>query len=144
MKKYYLLLILTCFTLLISSCSDSGPTRVPVKGRIVMGDDKPIFPGAIAFEPVAGSSFRASSLLYKEGDFDLRTYPHGQGVVPGKYKVVLSLGMGSPPELAKYSNTETTTLEVVVPDTGIESLELKLDEIMKTSQSPARFSRRRR
>lgn len=108
-----------------------------------MGDGKPIFPGSIAFEPVAGSSFRASSLLYKEGDFNLRTYPHGQGVVPGKYKVVLSLGMGSPPELAKYSNTETTTLEVVVPDTGLETLELKLAEVMKTNRNPTRFPGRR-
>ncbi len=94
-----------------------------------MQDGMPVFPGSIALEPIGRSEFRSSALLHEEGEFKMRTYPHGDGVVPGKYKVVLSLGMGSPPELAKYSSAKTSTLELDVPEEGLKDLVLELEEV---------------
>ncbi|MGD9856887.1 MAG: hypothetical protein AB7U20_18215 [Planctomycetaceae bacterium] len=119
--------VLSC-GMLLAGCGDSGPQRVPVTGQIVLSDGKPVFPGSIAFVPQEGGEYQASTLLHEEGRFTMRTYPHGEGVVPGKYKVVLSLGMGSPAELAKYSNVKSSPLEVIVPETGLESVTLTLAE----------------
>jgi len=126
------------FTFVLSGCGgDPGPQRVPVKGNIVMGDGKPVFPGSIQFFPAEGMSentYRSSALLHEGGAFTMRTHPHGDGVVPGKYKVVLSLGMGSPRELAKYSSADTSTLEVTVPPEGLPDLQLKLEEKMGSTK----------
>jgi len=126
---------LICGLVLAGCGGESGPERVPVKGQIVMADGKPVFPGSIQFVPAKGmseGSYQSSALLHEGGKFTMRTHPHGEGVVPGTYKVVLSLGVGSPRELAKYSNPKTTPLEVTIPEAGNENLKLTLKESVLT------------
>jgi hypothetical protein len=125
-----LLILSMCLTGL-AGCGDSGPSRVPVDGTILMSDGKPVFPGSIAFIPTDEQGHQASTLLHDGGKFSMRTYPYGDGVVPGKYKIVLSLGMGSPPELGKYASASSSTLEVTVTEPGTEDLKLTLNESAK-------------
>ena len=119
-------------------CSDPGPKLVPVRGKVLIESRGPVFPGSIWFIPEpGGNDLEASSLLQKDGSFRLRTYPHGDGALIGKYKVTLSLGAGSPAELARYSRPSTTPLKVVVPESGWDDLVLTLEQGPMPGQSEA-------
>ena len=118
---------------LIAGCGAKGPELVPVKGTLLDSKGKPVFPGSIWFV-VDGSTassepgaLDASSILQEDGSFTIRTYPHGDGAMVGRYRVTLSLGAGSSPKLAKYAGPRTTTLFVDVPKDGITDLVIRLD-----------------
>ena len=123
-------------------CGGPGPQLVNVRGKVLDSDGKPVFPGSIWFVadgPAAsakGGVLDASSMLYEDGSFKLRTYPHGDGAMAGRYRVTLSLGAGSSPRLAKYAGPKTTPLTVDVPKDGLEDLVLRLDS--SQSQDPAK------
>ncbi|MGH7173217.1 MAG: hypothetical protein ACRELF_13085, partial [Gemmataceae bacterium] len=68
----------------------------------------------------------ASSVLQVDGSFTLTTHPHGDGVIPGAYKVTLALGRRPEKELNKYRRVETTTLEYTVPAEGLPDLLIEL------------------
>lgn len=57
-----------------------------------------------------GRALDAGSMLDQDGSIRMRTYPHGDGAMVGKYKETLSLGGGSSPKPAKYARPRTTTL----------------------------------
>lgn len=99
---------------------------VPVTG-VVTWKGQPVMPGAVFFEPEAGSS-RASSLLQTDGSFVLRTYPAGNGALPGSYTVYVQLGAGAKPELARYTAVETSPLKVSVPEQGPQDFHFELSE----------------
>lgn len=120
-------------TLLIAGCGDRGPDLVPVKGKLLDNQGKPVFPGSIWFvvdgstpssEPGAQD---ASGMLQEDGSFSIRTYPHGEGAMVGRYRVTLSLGAGSSPKLAKYAGPRTSTILVDVPKAGVTDLVIRLD-----------------
>jgi hypothetical protein len=122
-------------------CGGSGPQLVTVRGKVLDSDGRPVFPGSIWFvadgsAPSANGGLDASSMLYEDGSFKLRTYPHGDGAMVGRYRVTLSLGAGSSPRLAKYAGPRTTPLTVDVPQQGLEDLVLRLDS--SQSQGPTK------
>jgi hypothetical protein len=49
----------------------------------------------------------------------MRTYPHGQGVPPGAYKVTLSPELANRIRRPKYADPKTTPLSALVPDAGL-------------------------
>src|SRR5579885_3794759 len=78
-----------------SGCGDR-PKLVTVTGKVVHKGE-PLTAGSIIFHPDAGNSYqkdKPSSLLQLDGSFTMKTFPFGDGVPPGKYKVTLA------PELA--------------------------------------------
>jgi hypothetical protein len=117
------LLALAC----LSGCG-KGPKLVPVAGKVVH-NGKGVCPGSVQFQPVEGGGMLASGLLQEDGSFTLRTL-HDQrpveGAAPGKYKVTLSLGGGTTPALAKYTQLNTTTVQVEVPAGGMKDLVIDL------------------
>ncbi|MFM7070833.1 MAG: hypothetical protein ACKO38_03440, partial [Planctomycetota bacterium] len=73
-------------------CGGNQPPLAPVTGKVAM-DGKPLTAGAIVFHPDVANSFqddKPSSLLQLDGSFTMRTFPFGDGVPPGKYKVTLA------------------------------------------------------
>ena len=115
-------LALSALFLLASSGCGNKPKLVHVSGKVTH-KDKGLTAGSIYFHPAEGNAYQGekpSSLLQTDGSFDMRSYPHGQGVPPGKYKVTLS------PELANrigrpdYGKVEKTTLSIEVPDAGVK------------------------
>ncbi len=122
-------MILVCSTTVLVCCSgcDRGPSLVPVEGRVTY-NGKPVVPGAIFFEPTegaAGSQMRASSLLQIDGSYTLRSYPHGDGAVPGDYRVYLQLGHGNQ-ELSKLTDSTHSPLAATIPEAGRKDLDFEL------------------
>jgi hypothetical protein len=121
MRRVSLVAALAAAVLLLAAGCGSKPKLVPVTGKVTH-KDKALTAGGIFLHPAEGNPHpteKASSLLQLDGSFTMRTYPYGEGVPPGKYKVTLG------PELAgrigrpKYAKAETTPLSIDVPDTGV-------------------------
>jgi len=117
----------------IAGCGAKGPDLVPVKGTLLDSKGKPVFPGSIWFVVDGSTSssetgaLDASSILQQDGSFTMRTYPHGDGAMVGRYRATLSLGAGSSPKLAKYAGPRTSTISVDVPKEGVTDLVIRLD-----------------
>lgn len=110
-------------------CGKAGPELVPVHGRVIYADGRPVTAASICFTPDPdehSEGILSSSLLMEDGSFDLRTYPHGDGAMIGSYKVTISLGRGTTPSLAKYTRLKDTPFKIDVPAEGIPDLLLTL------------------
>jgi hypothetical protein len=132
--SYHYVIVLWLAALAVGGCGEAGPELVPVRGKLLDQQGKPVFPGSIWFIADASSPngptgvLDASSLLGDDGSFTLRTYPHGDGAMVGRYHVTLSLGAGSSPKLARYAGPKTTPLSVDVPEGGSIELVLRIEE----------------
>ena len=113
---------LAAAVLLLAAGCGSRPKLVPVTGKVTH-KDRALTAGAVYFHPAEGNAYQGekpSSLLQLDGSFTMKTYPYGEGVPPGKYKVTLG------PELAgrigrpSYGKAETTPLSIDVPDSGVK------------------------
>ena len=114
-------LIVLQFAFWSSGCGDGRPNLVRVAGHVAM-NGQPVTAGAIIFHPDAANGFqndKPSSVLQLDGSFSIKTYPFGDGVPPGRYKVTLA------PELATrigrpgFGNVSETPWEINVPPAGI-------------------------
>jgi hypothetical protein len=102
-----------------------GPRLVPFTGQLVI-EGRPQGTDTVALVPVAGlGKERTQALVDREGKFSLKTYPHGDGVMPGKYKVLVQLDPGVK-ALDLYSFADTTPLEVEVPDNGVRDYVIRI------------------
>jgi hypothetical protein len=120
------LILLAC---LYSTGCGRGPKLANVRGRVLYADGRPVTAASVCFIPDAeraNTGLLATGLLETDGTFRLRTYPQGEGVGIGIYKVTVSLGRGTPRKLAKYTRANETPFEVEVPSEGIDNLELIL------------------
>lgn len=105
-------------------CGPAGPKLVPVRGRVVYADGRPVTAASVCFTPEAATDDLklATSLLMEDGTFTLRTYPDGDGAMIGAYKVTISLGRGTPRNLAQYTRLKDTPFKVDVPEQGLADL----------------------
>lgn len=103
-------------------CSDPNrPVLVPARGSVVMSG-QPLTAGAIVFHPSAGNAYtqdKPSSLLQLDGSFSMKTFPFGEGVSPGTYKVTLAPELATRIGRPQYSKPETTPWSIDVPATGV-------------------------
>jgi hypothetical protein len=123
--------------LALAGCADADrPTLVPATGRVSM-DGQPLTAGAIIFHPGEGNPYmkdKPSSLLQLDGSFTMKTFPFGDGVSPGAYKVTLT------PELATrigepaYSSPEQTPWSVHVPATGLSGHQFVVEALSGKSR----------
>jgi hypothetical protein len=94
---------------------------VSVTGRVTMNGEG-VTAGAIYFHPDAGNSFQKdspSSQLQLDGSFTMKTFPYGDGVPPGKYKVTLVPELASRIKHPEYGLLEKTPWEITVPETDV-------------------------
>src|SRR5262245_3730672 len=122
--------LLGMIVFLTAGCG-GGPKLVPVKGRVVFADGRPVTAASISFSPDTdkenNSTLSATSLLQLDGSFTLRTYPHGDGAMVGSYRVTISLGRGGRGNLAKYTRPKDTPLLIDIPPEGRTDLVLTLE-----------------
>lgn len=113
--------LLALALVLAAGCGERPPRLVPVTGSVMM-DGKPLTAGSIIFYPDDENEYvddNPSALLQLDGSFVMKTFPFGEGVAPGRYKVTLA------PELAKrisrpqYENSHDSPWEIDVPDDGV-------------------------
>lgn len=122
---------------LLVGCSDRRGERVPVSGTITI-DGKPLKLGSIMFKPIAtpdaatqAITRAGSASLGEDGRFSVSSYTPNDGLLLGKYEVVVSavepLGDTAQRRHAprKYSNTNTSGLTLDVSE-AMEDVTFKL------------------
>ena len=121
--------------LTLTGCGSSGPfDYVPVSGHVAYEDGTPL-PGSFKMifvaqdaAPVGTAHPRpARANVNDQGVFECVTsHKYGDGLIPGKHKVVLQIGVGSdgkPIVPREYSSSDTTPLVI---DTADAPLEIKV------------------
>lgn len=80
---------------MLSGCGPDGPVKYTIRGTIKMQDGKPVPAGEISFEPdgTAGNAGPGAMAQIKNGNYSL---PRDQGVVGGKYSVIITPFDGVP------------------------------------------------
>lgn len=117
--RWAALLLMLC---LIAGCGGEPPPKlVSVNGKVTQ-EGKPLTAGAIIFHPASSNAYtkdNPSSLLQVDGTFTMKTYPFGEGISPGKYKVTLAPELASRIGKLQYGRVDKTPWEIEVPDSGI-------------------------
>lgn len=106
----------------VFGCGDDRPAMVSVTGKVEMYS-LPVTAGAIYFHPDAANSFQddsPSSQLQTDGRFTMKTFPYGDGVPPGKYKVTLTPELATRIEHPDFGRLDKTPWEIEVPATGLK------------------------
>ena len=132
--------------LFVGGCGDKGPKVVKISGIVKYRDGTPVQGGTekgkavISFVPdfeketASGDVPKgASAVIDTEGHFTMTTFKPGDGVIPGKYKVILQI-RADPYDPAssligeKYEKAETSGLDITV-DSPKSDLEYVFDKI---------------
>jgi hypothetical protein len=99
----------------------SKPKLVPFTGK-VMHAGKAVTGGSVWLHPEGGTegkSERISGQLQLDGTFTARTFPHGDGVPPGRYRVTLSPDLAGRAGVPHFGDVAKTPWFVEVPESGI-------------------------
>ena len=108
-----------------AGCGDNdGP--VPVSGVVKYDDGSPTIGevATVTFEPVgAGEGVKgASGAIGEDGAFELMTYRHGDGALPGDYRVTVHLRDAYPKGKSlvapEFSDARKTPLTATIPQGG--------------------------
>ena len=127
MKTY----LQTCPCLLVLALAgcwgDPAVRLAPVRGRATL-EDKPLGRVTIQLVPDASKGTHAPpgiAQTEEDGSFQIATPPHGDGAVPGHYKVTVTsyTGKGIPPG---YADPAKTLLRIEIPAAGLANWDLKL------------------
>ena len=106
----------------VAGCGAGKPKLAPVTGKVTHKNE-PLSAGSIWFTPDAGNPYQGdkpSCQLQLDGSFTMRTYPHGEGVPPGDYKVTLSPELAGRIKKPEYGDPAKTPLKLTVPDGGVK------------------------
>jgi hypothetical protein len=112
----------------VAGCGNK-PKLVAVTGKVTQ-KGKTVTGGSVWFHPEGGNQGkdeRMSGQLQLDGTFTAKTFPHGDGIPPGKYKVTLSPDLAGRAGAPRYGDASKTPWSVDVPDTGLADhvLEIK-------------------
>ena len=124
----YKILITIQIIFLITGCNQDKPKLVKVNGKIKF-NGQPLTAGSITFHPASTNTFtkdNPSSILQEDGSFKMKTFPYGDGVSPGEYKITLAPQLASRISLPNLAYPEKTYAKISVPETGLENLILDI------------------
>jgi hypothetical protein len=125
-----------CLLLTAAGCSPPPPNLVPVHGKLLWGDGRPIANASLQFLPAEVKDNKrcpvASAMSGDDGSFDVQTYLNDlrasrPGAVPGRYKVQVLLYPGGPQVPSVYTDPERTPLLAQVPAEGTDNLTLHVE-----------------
>ena len=113
---------LLCGVLLVVAvgCGGDRPKLVTVTGTIKM-DGKGLVGGSLTFHPESGvqeKGDRPSCQLQADGSFTVQTYPYGDGMPPGAYRVTLSPELAGRIKRPQCGDAAKTPLRIDVPADG--------------------------
>jgi hypothetical protein len=75
---------------MVAGCRGSSlsqPTTYEVQGKVILASGKPLAAGRVTFVAADEMLPQASGEIQPDGEFSLTTRVHGDGAVPGHYKV---------------------------------------------------------
>ena len=107
----------------MTACNQDKPKLVKVNGKITF-NGQPLTAGNINFHPASTNTFtkdNPSSILQEDGSFTMKTFPYGNGVSPGEYKITLAPQLASRISLPNLAYPEKTNAKITVPETGLEN-----------------------
>lgn len=112
-----------------AGCGEAKPKLVAVRGKVVF-DGKPLSAGSLTFHPEGGTvekGDRPSCQLQADGSFTAQTFPYGDGMLPGAYKVTLDSGLAGRIKKPDYADPQKTPWKVTVTEGGLadQVLEVK-------------------
>jgi hypothetical protein len=112
---------------LVGCRAEPGVRLVPVRGRATLGKQA-LAHVTIQLVPDAKKGTHAPAGVGQTdegGRFQITTPPHGEGAVPGHYKVTVTSysGKGVPPN---YGDPRKTPLGIEIPPGGLDNWELKI------------------
>jgi hypothetical protein len=120
-------LVLVAIALGLAGCG-KRPKLVAVTGKVTH-NGQGVTGGSVWFHPDGGADGpeKMGGQLQLDGSFTARTFPHGEGIPPGKYKVTLSPDLAGRAGVPEYGDVTKTPWEVEVPDAGLadHSFEIK-------------------
>ncbi len=110
-------------------CGSDKPKMVTCSGKVTH-KGKAVTAGSINFFPDASNSFQKdnpSSILQLDGSFTAKTFPWGDGIPPGTYRVTLAPQLASRLNAPAYASPEKTLWKIEIPDGGLKDqiLEVK-------------------
>ncbi len=111
---------LFAFSFALAGCG-SKPKLVTVTGK-VMHKGKTVTGGSVWFHPEGGDEGKTEKMngqLQLDGTFTAKTFPHGDGIPPGKYKVTLSPDLAGRAGVPQYGVVTKTPWALDVPDAGL-------------------------
>lgn len=132
-------LVATALALGALSLAGCGAEKYPVRGTVTLADSTPLTKGLVIFERVEGGApVSARGSIQPDGGYELSTDKPGDGVPPGKYRVLInSLDLSDVPDEKKnlpfdfkYMKFETSGLEYEVKP-GPNDYAIKLDRPKK-------------
>ena len=127
MNNYNILLTIG-IVFFITACNQDKPKLVKVNGKIIF-NGQPLSAGSINFNPASTNTFtkdNPSSILQEDGTFTMKTFPYGNGVSPGEYKITLAPQLASRISLPNLAYPEKTNAKITVPETGLENFILDI------------------
>ncbi len=130
MSNFKILLIIQS-VFFISACNQDKPKLVTVNGKITF-NGQPLTAGSINFHPALTNTFtkdNPSSILQEDGSFNMKTFPYGDGVSPGEYKITLAPQLATRISLPNLAYPEKTTAKITVPETGLENFILDIGKL---------------
>ncbi len=125
----------------LAGCGEGIPDTVRVRGRVTY-QGKPLSQGTITFHPAAPPGEQlyrpAVGVLAEDGTYQLQTFRHGDGIMPGEYAVVIEGDEGGPtaedPDRPqkwliphKYGNPATSNLTAIIPADASGRLQFDFD-----------------
>jgi hypothetical protein len=132
------LLAVAVVALLAGGCGDRTGGRLGISGTITLAG-KPLDEGVIEFhplDPTPGRPVTKSGALIKDGNYVI---PKAQGLVPGRYRVVITAGDKKVPEPGDRppgpSGRGLTSKERIPPDFNVRSGQV----IEVKNEGPNRF-----
>ncbi len=87
-------------TAAIAGCGADGLATIPVRGTIAFGGASPPAKGSIAFSPISveqGMPRRPGTAEFDvDGMFEATSFRQGDGLLPGRYRAIVSCWTGEP------------------------------------------------
>jgi len=127
----YKILFTLAVVFFITACNQDKPKLVKVNGKITF-NGQPLTAGSINFHPASTNTFtkdNPSSILQEDGSFNMKTFPYGDGVSPGEYKITLAPQLASRISLPNLAYPEKTNVKIMVPEIGLENLILEIGSL---------------
>ena len=118
--RYLIAFGLFASTVALAGCGNK-PKLVTVTGKVTQ-KGKTVTGGSVWFHPEGadeGKTEKMSGQLQLDGTFTAKTFPHGEGIPPGKYKVTLSPDLAGRAGVPNYGVVTKTPWSVDVPETGL-------------------------
>lgn len=130
--------------LTLAACQGCGPSNasmVKVSGRVTFDGGGPPAVGSVSFQPIepaAGFSRRPGRAIFdKDGYYEATSIREGDGLTPGKYKVVVSCNSGQPDPRSPTPWEDITYIaldyepQTITVEQDDEDIELNIDLPLK-------------